>query len=225
MLTCANCNIAFLREAARGRIPKFCSAGCKAENDARARRKPQPVSLCAACGSKNPAVTKGAPRVYCSVACRRSKAAQARFSLRCAECRNSFFGEHPERRFCSRACASVAGNRVQWESHEPAPVSNGHKARARRYGVKYEHVPSLVVFERDCWVCALCLLPVDQDLKWPDPGSASLDHTVPISKGGAHTIDNLRCTHLRCNIVKGARIDARSAPEAKRAEAPARKPR
>jgi 5-methylcytosine-specific restriction endonuclease McrA len=37
----------------------------------------------------------------------------------------------------------------------------------------------------------------------------SLDHLVPVSKGGAHIATNLRLAHLQCNIRRGpGRLDA-----------------
>ena len=60
------------------------------------------------------------------------------------------------------------------------------------------------VFDRDGWVCGICSGPVDPDLKWPDPLSVSLDHIVPVSRGGKHRRDNAQCSHLRCNVSKGA---------------------
>lgn len=83
--------------------------------------------------------------------------------------------------------------------------SGGHRRRATRFGADYETVDRLAVFERDGWVCGLCSEPVDAGLSWPDPWSASLDHIVPISLGGAHTEANLQCAHLGCNLAKGAR--------------------
>lgn len=32
--------------------------------------------------------------------------------------------------------------------------------------------------------------------------SASLDHVVPMSKGGGHTYANTQCSHLKCNVDK-----------------------
>ena len=62
------------------------------------------------------------------------------------------------------------------------------------------------VFERDGWVCQLCQERVDPELAYPDPLSKSLDHIVPISKGGAHSFANGQLAHLRCNIVKRDRV-------------------
>lgn len=62
------------------------------------------------------------------------------------------------------------------------------------------------IFDRDSWVCGICETAVDPALAWPDPMSVSLDHIVPLSLGGAHIRTNVRCTHLVCNVRKGARV-------------------
>lgn len=59
------------------------------------------------------------------------------------------------------------------------------------------------IAERDHWKCQLCGDPVDKAVVWPDPFSPSLDHIVPLSKGGAHDPDNVQLAHLRCNVAKG----------------------
>lgn len=55
-------------------------------------------------------------------------------------------------------------------------------------------------------VCALCGLPIDKKLRFPDPMSATVDHIVPIAKGG-HPSDpqNLQIAHLICNQIKGSK--------------------
>lgn len=58
------------------------------------------------------------------------------------------------------------------------------------------------VYDRDGWTCGLCRLPVDPGLAWPHPMSASVDHILPLSRGGSHTLANAQCAHLSCNSRK-----------------------
>lgn len=78
--------------------------------------------------------------------------------------------------------------------------------RAAKRGVGSERFDPREVFDRDKWVCGICELSVDPRLAYPDPGSASLDHIVPLALGGPHSRANTQCAHLYCNSVKGARI-------------------
>ena len=56
-------------------------------------------------------------------------------------------------------------------------------------------------------VCGICGLPVDKDLKSPDPMSKTIDHIIPVSKGG-HPSDlaNLQLAHRCCNRQKGNKL-------------------
>lgn len=58
------------------------------------------------------------------------------------------------------------------------------------------------VYERDGWVCQLCRLPIDPSIAWPDPRSPSVDHVVPLAKGGEHSMANAQAAHLGCNSRK-----------------------
>lgn len=51
-------------------------------------------------------------------------------------------------------------------------------------------------------LCALCDGALDREARWPDPDSPSVDHIVPLSRGGAHAQHNLQWTHLNCNVRK-----------------------
>lgn len=56
--------------------------------------------------------------------------------------------------------------------------------------------------------CGICGMPIDVDARFPHDLSRSMDHIVPLSRGGTHTADNVRWTHLFCNVSKGARLDS-----------------
>jgi len=62
------------------------------------------------------------------------------------------------------------------------------------------------IFERDGWRCGLCGHKVNPQVKYPHPRSASLDHIVPLSKGGDHARANTQLACLVCNISKQANV-------------------
>lgn len=55
-------------------------------------------------------------------------------------------------------------------------------------------------------ICYLCGKPVNFDAKPPDYYSPSIDHFIPLSKGGTNDIDNLFLAHLGCNLNKGDKL-------------------
>lgn len=54
--------------------------------------------------------------------------------------------------------------------------------------------------------CAICGGVFDRELKYPHPLSISIDHIVPVTKGGSSRLNNLQAVHLVCNTRKGDRI-------------------
>lgn len=117
---------------------------------------------------------------------------------------------------CCHAPACVkqhAANRnLKWkrenpEKHLARQRNRDAKRRGSKRGAlgKVEGKQFREVFERDGWVCQLCHKKVDRELKWPDPGSASLDHIEPRALGGEHVLSNVHLAHLRCNLSKHTR--------------------
>lgn len=56
--------------------------------------------------------------------------------------------------------------------------------------------------------CDVCGSEMSRDVKWPDPDFASIDHVIPLSRGGTHTQGNLQWAHLSCNQRKAARVES-----------------
>lgn len=78
----------------------------------------------------------------------------------------------------------------------------GMKRTSRRRAERLRAVPRdrvdrETIFERDNWICGICGGQVR-------PKDATLDHIVPVARGGAHTADNLRLAHHICNSRRGA---------------------
>jgi len=55
--------------------------------------------------------------------------------------------------------------------------------------------------------CGICGHPVDFSLKPPHPMSPTIDHIIPVAKGGHPSdIDNLQLAHWTCNRQKSDKI-------------------
>jgi len=98
-----------------------------------------------------------------------------------------------QKKFCSNKCKQAA--------REGTASATG-RLRVTVNGVP-QSIDRVVIYERDEWVCQLCMEPIDRTLRWPDPMCASIDHVVPVSMGGDNSAENLQASHLRCNVVKG----------------------
>lgn len=78
--------------------------------------------------------------------------------------------------------------------------------RALKLGATIGEIDLDALWESQAGLCGICGDYIDRDVRWPDPMSASVDHIVPLSKGGAHAQFNLQWTHLGENSAKGARL-------------------
>lgn len=83
-----------------------------------------------------------------------------------------------------------------------------YRIRAAAYGVRYDpHVTLKSVMKRDGGLCKLCGRPVDTtDRRGNGLGYyyPTIDHIVPLSKGGEHVMSNVQLSHMICNSRKGA---------------------
>ena len=86
------------------------------------------------------------------------------------------------------------------QEHAEQIRDKSRRRRAIKKGTATEKISSPQIYIRDGWKCGICLRSVDPALKYPNPLSPSLDHIVPLSKGGTHTRDNVQLAHLACNV-------------------------
>lgn len=61
-----------------------------------------------------------------------------------------------------------------------------------------QEVDRKAVYVRDGGICQLCGEPVS-------PGRMTMDHKTPLTRGGAHSLENLQLAHHSCNSRKGTR--------------------
>ena len=63
-------------------------------------------------------------------------------------------------------------------------------------------------------ICGICGKPVDKSLRYPHPMSATVDHIIPVSKGGHPSdIDNLQLAHWCCNRQKSDSLGEKTKKE------------
>jgi len=130
----------------------------------------------------------------------------------CMFCDEPFDASRSTQRFCSSRC-SVADWVQRNPSHYKAMCAKASaKRRARLKAVPSETFTISEVRAARGDACHLCGEPINFSLKWPDPMSPSLDHLVPIARGGGHLLSNAAMAHLTCNIRKGARFSSAGNP-------------
>ena len=112
----------------------------------------------------------------------------------CAECGRAFVAHNVGRVYCGKECRWAQAYRAR---------------RARRFAVVREPYRFAEIAKRDDWVCGICGCLVDPSLAYPAPASGSIDHVVPLSRGGADTRANVQLAHLGCNWRKSDREDGR----------------
>lgn len=114
----------------------------------------------------------------------------------CASCRQPFTSTDLRSRFCSKECLRRG---------EPRPPRRKAPKWPKPHGGRIPGPVRRSIYERDGWVCQLCMSPVDRKLHYLDPMAATLDHIecqswvlIPDD-----TPRNLRLAHRRCNTARG----------------------
>lgn len=79
------------------------------------------------------------------------------------------------------------------------------KGRARRVGAYIENVDVVKVYDRDKWKCVLCGCKVVKSRDYKS-NRATIDHRIPLSKGGSHTYDNCQTMCTVCNSSKHTKV-------------------
>lgn len=111
------------------------------------------------------------------------------YTFVCATCNSSNASRKPNQKYCSLECYNF-----------PRSQERREKEKARAKGLRAK------LYFRDFGKCQFCFELVDIALSYPHPKSLSVDHIIPISKGGSSAIDNLQIAHLDCNVKAGAKL-------------------
>jgi 5-methylcytosine-specific restriction endonuclease McrA len=73
---------------------------------------------------------------------------------------------------------------------------------ARKQNATIEPVDLQAILDRDGMICHLCGNPIDPLLPGNDAYGLTYDHVIPLSKGGAHSMENIHPAHNSCNARK-----------------------
>lgn len=118
----------------------------------------------------------------------------------CVECGNPFFVEGANQICCSEKCSKKRQNRK-------------HDKRLKRAKIIEQNITLEKLFKRDKGICCICGTECD----WNDCYRSddmfiayglypSIDHIVPLAKGGNHTWNNVQLAHHYCNTLKRDKV-------------------
>lgn len=124
----------------------------------------------------------------------------------CEVCGGIFTPKHADQKFCSTLCYNRAHNRRHNEKRETRKRKNGFM----------EYFSIYDVYKRDKGICWICGEKCDfedymGELGKPGfrPGETypSIDHVQPLSRGGKHTLSNVRLACHKCNNERANHYD------------------
>lgn len=105
--------------------------------------------------------------------------------------------------YCKPCRSKIAVDRVKNHPDRVMIQRNANLVRrARKKGAYLEKFSRDEILERDGWVCGICCEPIDKSLKWPHRGYATIDHIIPLVRGGEHSRKNVQAAHFSCNCSK-----------------------
>lgn len=102
--------------------------------------------------------------------------------------------------YCKDCCKLKRGAERVKRRDKKSKISNRQRYRAEKAGVTADsHITLARLYERDRGLCHICSrgVPTSQ---------ASIDHVIPIVKGGEHTWGNVKLAHRICNQRKGDKL-------------------
>lgn len=92
---------------------------------------------------------------------------------------------------------------AEYQVQQHGKMVDAESAKYRRVAVsRGDRIDPLVIYERDKYRCHICGHEVAMAKRHPHPLAPTIDHVVPLRRGGTHTMDNVKCAHSLCNCVK-----------------------
>ena len=117
------------------------------------------------------------------------------FAWNC-ECGQVFFRTHwrDRRRYCDKCRLKYKRIRYRIKTVKRQGAQFGMRISADEIAV------------RDNFICHLCSQVVDMSLPRTFGFGGTVDHVIPISKGGLDVMENVKLAHWTCNRKKGNKV-------------------
>lgn len=118
----------------------------------------------------------------------------------CTECGETFETIQPNQLTCSKECSRLRKNRLRRHYKEE---------RYNETNLIDKDITVKVLYKRDKGICYICGGKCDfkdhtqiNGHFTAGPNYPSIDHVIPIARGGMHTWDNVKLAHHHCNSMK-----------------------
>jgi hypothetical protein len=211
---CKNCGKTYVNKRQRGEGEEFCSRQCsddyrRKERDRKVLERIKPKKrICSICGNE---YIKVLSSLFCSDECRKEhyrRLEQRRVDSKsiimtstCKECGKEFsyksYKRIIEKAYCSDKCMHKALRRNSRHKRRRLIKQSIKETISMDYLIKKYH--------GRCQICD-CKVHRSNGKDW-SPNIATIDHIVPVSKGGTHTYDNVQLLCAICNSRKCDNMD------------------
>ncbi|MEI3912750.1 MULTISPECIES: HNH endonuclease [Bacillus] len=155
--------------------------------------KPKHIAICINCSKQYK--THVTNSKYCSYKCRYQYKVRQKVihNIKCKECSKWFSSTNKRKLYCSAECNSRYQDRKKDTLRRNRIKQNGKVD----WSISIERL-----MKRDKGICYLCSKCVDINLNPNHDYYPSIEHIIPVSKGGTHTWDNVKLAHRKCNYLK-----------------------
>jgi len=210
LANCQNCGKELDQTPKAGRPKRNCSSVCRERHRQKQKLKPKVPHTCQYCRAE---FESSSARRFCSTQCRLD-AGRIESRVRYWEARKE---KAPS--FVTTPCGWCKEPRTYEfgkstvRAYHPECTIEAKRARYRIKTVKRQGLinkPSRLAADEVVRVygnnCAICNEPIDLTLKRTSSRGLTVDHWVPLSKGGSDDMSNLRPAHWNCNRKKSDKL-------------------
>jgi 5-methylcytosine-specific restriction endonuclease McrA len=210
LTNCQNCDKPLDAKVGTGRPKRNCSSLCRERHRQKRKLKPVLKYTCENCQAQFESSSK---RRFCQRACRLKVAkieSRANYQIKRL---TKFPGGMITATcgWCKEPRTYEVGTSTVTAYH-PQCTIEARRARYRIKTVKRQSLtkPSRLAADQVIATygsnCAICGDEIDMNLKRTSPMGLTVDHWIPLSKGGSDDISNLRPAHWNCNRKKSNKL-------------------